>query len=79
MSYPVRSTSKVLKMSYIFNGGKVATQSLPDPRDDLTKNEVATVMNNMITDSALLNDGAEATEIKDAYIIETTKYDLSNS
>lgn len=77
MAYPVRSTSKVLKMSFVVNGGSTCTLSIPDAKDDLTKSQIVTLMSDMIDDNVILYNNNEATEAKDAYIVETTKYDLS--
>lgn len=74
--YPVLSTDKVLKMSYVMNGGKTMTHSLKNPKDDLTKTVVAGVMNEAIQDDMWLYNDNEAIDLKDAYIVETNKYEL---
>lgn len=72
-------TTKVLKMVFIVNGGKTMTWNLKYPKNDLTKVEVAGVMNEMIEDNAILYNNSEATEIKEAYIYETSYIDIPNS
>lgn len=62
---------RVLKMLFTVESGKTCTFSIEDPKDGLTKAEVGGVMNEMITDEAILYNNSEATKIKDAYIYET--------
>ena len=64
-------------MFFVVNGGKTCTMSVEDPKTGLTKTEVATVMNEMITDNAILYNDNEAIEIKDAYIYETNTVELA--
>lgn len=72
-------TTKVLKMVFIISGGKTMTWNLKYPKNNLTKVEVAGVMNEMIEDNAILYNNSEATEIKEAYIYETSYIDIPNS
>jgi len=68
---------RTLKMFFIVNGGKTCALSLEDPKTGLTKVEVAGVMNEMITEDAIVYNNNEATEIKDAYIYETNTVELA--
>jgi len=70
--------TRVLKMIFVLNGTTTtATWTLADPKAGITKSEVATFMNNCITDSVVFKENAEATEIKDAYIYQTEKIELT--
>jgi len=68
---------RTLKMFFVVNGGKTCALNLEDPKEGLTKVEVAGVMNEMISDNAILYNNNEATEIKDAYIYETNTVELA--
>lgn len=68
---------RTLKMFFVVNGGKTCALSLEDPKTGLTKLEVESLMNEMITDEAILYNNNEATEIKDAYIYETNTVELA--
>lgn len=77
MAYAVESTSKVLKMPYVINGGGSVIHSVSNPKDDLTKAGIESLMNECVTDEAILKDNNEAVSIKEPYIVETTKYSIS--
>lgn len=64
-------SKEVLKMVFVVNGGGTMTWNLNYPKEGLTKVEVAGVMNEMISDNAILYKNNEATEIKEAYIYVT--------
>lgn len=69
--------TRVLKLIFELANGKSMTWSLADPRNDLVKTDVYTVIN-MILDADFLDvGGVEATDIKDAYIYQTQKIELT--
>lgn len=69
-------TKTVLKMIFTTENGKSMTWNLEDPKDNLTYNEVATWMDNVITEDGILYQRNPAVEIKDAYIYTTTTTEL---
>ena len=69
--------SKVLKMTFLMEGKKTLTYSLADPKDGLTKAEVETVMQDMITKKAILVKGVAPTAIKEAVIKSTEETPLA--
>ncbi|MFA6849231.1 MAG: DUF2922 domain-containing protein [Selenomonadaceae bacterium] len=69
--------SKVLKMVFNLEGAKTLTYSLPDPKDGLTKAAVEAVMNNMITQQAVVVDGIYPQSIKEAVIKSTEEIALA--
>jgi len=66
-----------LKIIMNLPGGKTLTWSLADPKSGLTKTEVETLINDMITRSAILVAGVEPESFKSAYVYETNKVDLA--
>lgn len=65
-------TSK-LTMVFELADAKEFKLNLVDPKENLTKAEVDTVMQNIIDSNAILKDEQAATGIKEAYITTTTK------
>lgn len=70
-------TTTVLRMIFIVENGKTTQWNLPNPKTGITKTEVETFMNRVINDEAILYQNQEAVEIKDAYIYQTNKIDLT--
>lgn len=68
---------RVLKIMLNLPGGKTLTYSLEDPKAGLTNAEVETLMNDMITRSAILVNNVEPESFKKAYIYETNTVDLA--
>ena len=69
--------SKVLKMTFLMEGKKTLTYSLADPKDGLTKAEVETVMQDMITKKAIVETGASPLAIKAAVLRSTEEEALA--
>jgi hypothetical protein len=69
--------NKVLKMVFNLEGAKTLTYSLADPKDGLTKAAVEAVMNNMITQQAVVVDGIYPQSIKEAVIKSTEEIALA--
>lgn len=68
--------SNVLKMIFYVQGGKTCTWNLADAKTDLTKTEVESFMNDVITDQVITYNGNKAQQIKEAYIYQTNKVEL---
>jgi len=68
--------TKVLKVILNLPDSKTTTYSLQDPKNDLTKAEVETLFNDMITKSFIEVNSVEPTGVKRAYIYETNQIDL---
>ncbi len=68
---------RVLKIALNLPDGKTLTYSLEDPKANLTKAEVETLMNDMITESAILVNDVEPESFKKAYIYETNTVELA--
>ena len=60
--------AKTLKIVFNLKDTKTATYSLPDPKDDITKDAVQTAAAAMIAKNFVLSGGTLATDVKDAYI-----------
>lgn len=69
--------TEVLKIMMNLPGGKTLTWSIADPKSGLTKTEVETLINDMITRSAILVNDVEPESFKDAYVYQTNKVDLA--
>lgn len=69
--------TRVLKIIINLAGGKTFTWSLADPKSNLAKAQVETLINDMIAESAILYNGVAAESMKDAYVYETNKVDLA--
>lgn len=61
-----------LKLVFNTQGGGTHTISLRDPRANLTSQEVAQVMQNIVQRNIILTGTGELTGIKEAYISGTT-------
>ncbi len=57
------ASSKNLQMVFTLGNGKTLTYSLSDPKDNITRAEVETAMNNMIAKNVVLKDAAAASKI----------------
>ena len=60
--------TKKLRMTLGLEGGKVFTMSLADPKDDLTKAEVTTCLQNVIDKKAIVSGTAHPVSIKEIAI-----------
>ncbi len=60
--------AKTLKLVFKLTDTQLATVSLADPKDGLTKTQAETVMRDMIDKNALMIHGVSPKEIKRAYI-----------
>lgn len=68
--------TKKLDMIFTTNLGKAVTITLADPKDDLTKAQVTTVMNQIIAKSIFLNKSGTLTSIKEMNIRTTDEVAL---
>lgn len=68
--------TKKLDMIFMTNLGKAVTITLADPKDDLTKAEVTTVMNQIIAKSIFLNKSGTLASIKEMNIRTTDEVAL---
>lgn len=69
-------STKVLKMIFTVNGGGTMTWNLKYPKDTLTKVQVATLADEMLTDGLILYKDNEAIALKDTYIYETATIEI---
>lgn len=60
--------SKSLEMVFRNNSGKEATLSLADPKDDLTKAEAETAMQNILEKNIFSTSGGDLKEIVESRI-----------
>lgn len=70
-------TTTVLRMIWSLIQGGTLQWNLPNPISGIQKTTVDDFMSEMIDDQALLKNNSEASDIKDAYIYQTNKIDLS--
>jgi uncharacterized protein len=71
------SHTKQLFMVWKLNNGKNFTVSLKQPKDDLTSEDVAPVMQSAVDNNVFLVGTARVAEAVDAYVRDTTKLDLN--
>ena len=69
--------AKTLKLVFKLTDTQMATISLADPKDGLTKAQAETVMNDMITKNALLIQGIHPKAIQRAYIRTSEDQELA--
>ncbi len=62
---------RVLKLSFKFDNGKKKAWSIPDPKTNLTKQQVETAMNSAMTNHFFQYVGADIESIDKYYIYET--------
>jgi len=65
-------TRTYLKLVFTTAEGGTHMISLRDPKNNLTSQEVATVMQNLISRNIILASSGELTRIKEAYVSGTT-------
>lgn len=70
--------ASTLKMVFALTDQANITLSLAEPKEDLTKTQVQTVTNKIITDQMLLKDGAHPTRLKEAYIEVRERVELED-
>ena len=68
--------AKTLKIVFNLKDTNTATYSLPDPKDDITKDAVQTAAAAMIAKNFVLSGGTLATDVKDAYISNVERIEL---
>ena len=66
-----------LFMVWKLNNGKNFTVSLKAPKDEITSEDVAPVMQYAVENNVFLVGTARVTEAVDAYVRDTTKLDLN--
>lgn len=69
--------SKQLFMVFKLDNGKNFTVSVKNPKDELSSEDVAPVMQSAVTNNIFLVGTAKVTEAVDAYVRDTTKLDLN--
>lgn len=70
------TTNKVLRLTFETAGGKTFSLTIPDPKENLQKADVETVMEMVIEKNILITSSGELTKIRDIRIINTTTNDL---
>ena len=71
------TTTKALYMVFQLDNGKTFTLSLKQPKDEISSEDVAPVMQMAVTKNVFLVGTARVTAAVDAYIRDTTKLDLN--
>lgn len=75
------TSSRELKLDYLFTDGDNRTTSLPNPKTNLNATQINSVSQTLADTQAFVGDktGAPFSKIQSAYILETTrrKLDLS--
>ncbi len=69
--------AKTLYMTFKLEGAKEVTISLADPKADLKKADVETVMNDIITKKAVIVKGLAPIGIKEAFVRDVTDSELA--
>lgn len=69
--------AKTLHMTFKLEGAKEVTISLADPKADLKKADVETVMNDIITKKAVLVKGLAPIGIKEVFVRDVTDSELA--
>lgn len=70
------TTTKVLRLTFNTTGGKTFMISLANPREDLTRDEIETVMDTIISRNVFLTSSGELSLKRDAKIVNTSTNDL---
>ncbi|MBO4852522.1 MAG: DUF2922 domain-containing protein [Schwartzia sp.] len=68
--------SKTLNMRFVLTNGRTSTMGVPNPKDDLAREDVEPVMQSIIEKSALLIKEATPESIKAAVIREVNETKL---
>lgn len=69
--------AKVLKVAFNIGADKTSTLSISEPKDSLSKSEVQAWADNVVAKQALMVGGQAVTAVKDMYIQETTRTELT--
>ena len=67
----------ILEVIFLLEDGKTTTLELENPRADLTKTEMTTVANDMITKKAIMVGGRNITALKKAFIRKVDEVGLA--
>jgi len=70
------TTRKTLRMTFETSGGNAYSITLPEPKDDLTGQQIEEAMDLIIARNIFLTPGGELAAKRDIKIIDTTTDDL---
>lgn len=70
------TTQKTLRMSFLNQAGSQVSMTIPNPRIDVTKAEIETVMDAIITKNIFTSVGGDFVAKQDIKIIDQTVNDL---
>ncbi|SHH42062.1 DUF2922 domain-containing protein [Tepidibacter thalassicus] len=72
--------AKKLLMTFENELGKKVSISIDDPREDITSDEVKTVMNDIVTKNIFTSSGGDLKKVDSAKIVETdiTEFEYNN-
>lgn len=70
--------TQILKCVFDMPTGGTHTLSLPDPKTGLTKQECRTFMNEVISEEAIVVNGASPNNINSMYILQTDEVELAD-
>jgi hypothetical protein len=74
----VVSTRKVIRMTFLDSGGTRYVLTIPNPRDDITEQEILSVMDLILQKNLIVGRSGDLTSKVDARIVETTSNDIYN-
>ena len=70
------TTNRVVRMTFTTTTGRVYSLTLPNPRADLSKEDVEAAMDIILTKNIFITTGGELVGKKDIKIIDTSTEDL---
>ncbi|NLM20128.1 MAG: DUF2922 domain-containing protein [Peptococcaceae bacterium] len=70
------TNQKVLRMTFGTASGGTSSMTLPAPRNDVTSEEIQTVMQLIIDKNIFTGSGGDLKSIQDIKIVDTTTNDL---
>ena len=76
MAVKETSTTNVLRIIFTLEGGGTITWNLQEPSNELTRTQVDTWAQGVITNQVIEKNAENATALKEAYLYSTTKTDL---
>jgi hypothetical protein len=70
------TTKKTLRITFETSGGSAYSITLPEPKEDLTGQQIEEAMDQIIAKNIFLTPGGERAAKRDIKIIDTTTNDL---
>lgn len=70
------TTANVIRLVFNTSGGKTFAISLTDPKDNLDRDTILAVMNQIIEKNIFLTVSGELTGVRDIRVVNTTSNDM---